>query len=80
MLTYQDEQKVKKIVKEELKPLEEKIDRIENNIDKVLKIVSDDRQELTITKAKVTQHTKRLKKIERKLDIPSPSGSALAFA
>lgn len=78
MLTYQDEQTVKKIVKDEIKPLEKKIDRIENNVDKILKIVTTDRQELTVTKARVNSHHKRLTKIEKKLGFPPVPAVALA--
>ena len=72
MLTYQDEQRVKVIVKEELKPIDKKIDRIENNLDKVLKIVTSTQEELILTQKVVKQHDKRLTTIEKTLDIPSP--------
>lgn len=81
MPTYQDEQRIKTIIKETVpEAIEPQLDKLENKIDQILKIVSDDRKEHTLTKAKVNQHTKRLKKIEHKLDITSPSDSALAFA
>ena len=57
---------VKDTVQEEIQPLE-------RTMDKVLKIVTSDRDEHVITKAKVTQHSKRLKRIETKLNIKSPS-------
>lgn len=49
------------------------IQPLERNVDKLLKIVSGDRAEHAITKAKVTHHEKRLKKIEVKLKIKSPA-------
>ena len=57
---------VKDTVQEEIQPLE-------RTMDKVLKIVTSDRDEHVITKAKVTQHSKRLKRIETKLNIKSPN-------
>lgn len=77
MLTYDDKQEVRKIVQEELEPINQKIDRIENNIDKVLKIVTRTDQEHELTKAKVNKHEKRLVKIEKKVSLKSPSESAI---
>ena len=52
MLTHNDLKQVKEVVKEETDPLKEKIERIENNIDKVLKIVTTTQQELTSSNLK----------------------------
>lgn len=54
-----------------------RVDRVENKIDKVLKIVTRSDQEHAITKAKVDKHDKRLRKIEKKLNIPSSSESVI---
>ncbi len=64
MLTFQDQKQVREIVKEELAPLDKKIDRIENNVDKVLKIVTRIDQEHKLTQARVS-------KLENRLDVPS---------
>lgn len=80
MLTYQDEQRVRKIIKEEFaNPMNKRLDRIEINTDKILKIVTRTDQEHVLTQTKVNQHAKRLLKIETKLKIKSPSES-LVFA
>lgn len=59
-------------------PLEQKIDRLENNIDKVLKIVTRTEQELILTKSKVSNHGKRLTKVEKKLNLKPPASSVFA--
>lgn len=78
MLTYNDQKEIRKIIKEEVQEIvqnevSKQIEPLAINIDKVLKIVSDDRQEMSIVKAKVTHHEKRLKKIETKLNIKTPA-------
>ena len=78
MLTYSDQKQVREIVREELDPLKKQLDKVENNIDKVLSIVTRTDQEHTLTQTKVTQHDKRLRKIEYKLKITSPTTSVLA--
>lgn len=74
MLNNDDLKLIRKIVKEEVKDtVQEEIQPLERTMDKVLKIVTSDRDEHVITKAKVTHHEKRLKKIETKLKIKSPA-------
>lgn len=80
MLTHQDIKQVRTIVKEETEDLRQAVERIENNVDKILKIVTDDRQELTLAKAKIDQHDARIKKLERKTGVTSPSSPSIAFA
>lgn len=63
MLTYNDQKEIRKIIKEEVQEIvqnevSKQIEPLAINIDKVLKIVSDDRQEMSIVKAKVTHHEK----------------------
>ncbi len=70
MLNDSDKQTIREIFREEN-------DRVENKIDKVLKIVTRSDQESKITKAKVNKHEKRLVKIEKKLKIKSPSSSSI---
>lgn len=55
---------VKDSVREEIQPLE-------RTMDKVLKIVTRESDEHKITKARVSDHAKRITKIEKKLDIKS---------
>ena len=77
MLTYADEQSIKKILEERIKPLDKKIDRIENNVDKILKIVTRSDQEHTLTKTKVNHLEKRMKRVETKLKIKSPATTSV---
>lgn len=77
MLTYADEQSIKKILEERIKPLDKKIDRIENNVDKILKIVTRSDQEHTLTKTKVNHLEKRMKRVETKLKIKSPTTTSV---
>jgi predicted nucleic acid-binding Zn-ribbon protein len=78
MLTHNDIKQIKNLVDDRVDPLEEKFDRMANNIDKILKIVSDDRQELAITKNKVDSHHKRLQKVEVKIGITPFKSSVFA--
>lgn len=77
MLDYQDEQRVREIVREETADILSTVNRTADNVDKILKIVTSSNQELTITKARVDKHDKRLRKVESKLKIKSPSASAV---
>lgn len=70
MLTDADKQDIQDIFTKQ-------VDRVENKIDKVLKIVTRSDQEHVLTKAKVTKLEKRTAKIERKLKMPSPSTSVI---
>ncbi len=54
-----------------------RVDRVENKIDKVLKIVTRSDQEHALTKVKVNNLEKRTKKIEKKLKVTSPSESVI---
>ncbi len=79
MLNYQDEQTIKRIVKEVVHAeVKKQLDPHDIKIDKILKIVSDDRKEQVVIKARVSIHHKRLVKVERKLNIVSPSEFAIA--
>jgi len=74
MLNDSDIKLIRTIVKEEVKDaVQKEIQPLEITMDKVLKIVTSDRDEHIVTKAKVTQHDKRLKKIETRLKIKSAS-------
>lgn len=68
-----------KVIIEEIveRIVNKRVDRVENKIDKVLKIVTRTDQELTLTKAKVDNHEKRLTKVEKKLNIKSPTNSSV---
>ena len=77
MLTYADEQSIKKILEERIKPLDKKIDRIENNVDKILKIVTRVDQEHTLTKTKVNHLEKRMNRVETKLKVKSPTTTSV---
>lgn len=77
MLTYNDIKQIKNLIDDRVDPLEEKFDRMANNIDKILKIVSDDRQEHSLTKTKVNRLEKRMKKVESNLRIKSPSSPSV---
>lgn len=70
MLTDADKLTIRDIVREEN-------DHLEVKIDKILKIVTSSNQEHTITKAKVNKLEKRMRKVEKKLKIPTPSESAI---
>ena len=79
MLNYQDEQTIKRIVQEVVHTEDKKqLTPHDIKIDKILKIVTDDRKEQVVIKARVATHHKRLVKIERKLKITSPAEVALA--
>lgn len=77
MLNFQEEQQVKKIVNEAIAPLVRTVEKIAVNVDKILKMFTRLDQEHTITQAKVNKHDKRLRKVEKKLKIKSPSESAI---
>lgn len=70
MLTDNDKQTIREIFREEG-------DRVEVKIDKVLSIVTRTDQEHFLTQAKVTHLEKRVRTIEHKLNITSPSGSVV---
>lgn len=70
MLTDADKQDIEDIITR-------RVDRVENKIDKILKIVTRNDQEHTVTKVKVDKHDKRLRKVEKILKIPSPSESVI---
>ena len=55
---------VKDTVREEIQPLE-------RTMDKVLKVVTRESDEHKITKSRVSDHTKRIAKIEKKIQIKS---------
>lgn len=57
---------VKDTVREEIQPLE-------RTMDKVLKVVTRESDEHKITKSRVSDHTKRITKIEKKLAIKVPA-------
>jgi len=40
MFTLQEEKQVREIIREELSPLKKQLGKVENNIDKVLKIIT----------------------------------------
>jgi len=78
MLTYNDEQRVRQIIKDEVPAIVDKaVDRIEIKIDRVLKIVTRTDQEHKLTQAKLNKLEKRMVKVEKKLKIPSPSESVI---
>lgn len=78
MLTYNDEQRVRQIIKDEVPDIVNKaMDRIEIKIDKVLKIVTRTDQEHKLTQAKLNKLEKRTVKIEKKLKIKPPSESVI---
>lgn len=74
MLTDHDKLIIEDIVE---RVVDKRVDRVENKIDKVLKIVTTSNQEHTLTKSKVNQHDKRLRKVEKILKLPSPSESVI---
>lgn len=77
MFTYDDTKQVRTIVQEELAPIKKQLDKLENNVDKVLKIVTRTDQEHVLTQAKVTKLKKRTRKIEGKLKIASPATTSV---
>jgi len=74
MLSDHDKLIIEEIVE---RVVDKRVDRVENKIDKVLKIVTSSNQEHAITKAKVNKLEKRTTKIEKKLKIKSPSESVI---
>ncbi len=72
MLTDADKQTIREIFRDE-------VDRVENKIDRVLVIVTRTDKEHVLTQKKVDLHHKRLVKIEKLLNIKSPSDS-IVFA
>ena len=78
MLSPHDQVIIEEIVTKVVeKIVDNRVDHVENKIDKVLKIVTRTDQEHVLTKTKLNKHAKRLKKIETKLKIKSPSGSVI---
>lgn len=77
MLTFQDEKRVREIVKEELAPTAKTVEKTAVNVDKILKMFVRLDQEHKLTKAKIAKHDKRLRKVEKKLKITSPSESVI---
>ncbi len=59
------------------KNVDNRFDRVENKIDKVLSIVTRTNQELVITKTRVNNLEKRMKKVETKLKIKSPISTSV---
>ena len=77
MLTFQDEKRVREIVKEELAPTAKTVQKTAINVDKILKMFVRLDQEHALTKAKIDKHDKRLRKVEGLLKIKSPSESVI---
>lgn len=77
MLTYQDEKRVREIVREETNDIRHTVNSTAIDVDKVLQIVTRIDQEHTLTQAKVTQHEKRITKIEKKIKLKSPASSSV---
>lgn len=78
MLSDHDKVVIKEIVTVVVeKIVDNRINRVENKIDKVLKIVTSSNQEHALTKAKVNKHEKRITKIESKLKIKSPDTTSV---
>jgi len=78
MLTYQDEQRIKQLTNNRLDPLEKTVNTTADNVDKILKIVTDEQKENVVLVARVNQHYKRLSKVERKLGFSPPLAVAIA--
>ncbi len=58
-------QQIKQVVKEVLDDeMPDRLDHIENKIDKVLKIVTDTHQELILTQSKVDRHDREIKDLQ----------------
>jgi len=74
MLSDHDKLIIEEVVE---RVVDKRIDRVENKIDKVLKMFVDLKQEHAIAKAKIDKHDKRLRKVEKKLKIASPSESVI---
>ena len=73
-LTYKDEETVRKIVSEEVKPLEKKIDRVITVLDGFAGNVQSMQHELTMTeghKDQLENHEERLEIIEDNLQLAS---------
>jgi hypothetical protein len=77
MLTFNDEKRLRNIVKEEVTPIAKTVEKTAINVDKILKMFVRLDQEHTLTQAKVNKHDKRLRKVEKILKIPSPSESVI---
>jgi hypothetical protein len=79
MLDYQDEQTIKRIVQDVVHAeVKKQLEPHDIKIDKILKIVTDDRKEQAVIKTRVSTHHKRLVKIEHKLNIVSPREVAIS--
>lgn len=74
MLDPHDKIIIKEIVE---RIVDKRVDRVENKIDKILKIVTSSNQEHSITKVKVNSLEKRMSKAERKLLISPPETSSV---
>lgn len=75
MLTIPDEQRIREIVKEETADMRKTVDRTADNVDKILRIVIDRKDEYKVTRATVDNHEKRLSHVEKKLKLSSPARS-----
>lgn len=59
------ELKVEELLDEKLgENYQERFNRMENNIDKAVKIASDTQQELVVTQAKVDRHDREIKELQ----------------
>lgn len=74
MLSDFDKIEIETIVE---KVVDKRVNRVEDKIDKVLKIVTRIDHEHTLTQARVNKHEKRLVKIEKKIHLKSPSESVV---
>lgn len=75
MLTIPDEQRIREIVKEETADMRKTVNHTANNVDKILKIAIDLKDEYKVTRATVDIHEKRLSHVEKKLKQSSPARS-----
>lgn len=78
MLSDHDKVIIEEIVTRTVdKIVDNRVDRVENKIDTILKIVTTSNQEHIWTKAKVNKLEKRMLKVEKKLKIKSPTESII---
>ena len=77
MLTFQEEQRVRKLIHEETDDIRKTVNSTAVNVDKILKIVTTSNQEHVLTKTKVSKLEKRMVKVEGKINIKSPSTSTV---
>lgn len=71
MFTFQDEKRVRDIVKEETDDIRQTVKKTAINVDKILKMFVRLDQEHTLTQAKINKHDKGLRKVEKILNLPS---------